>query len=111
MKPIRNTSESVACHQAAAGPTRTYWLQLPWSYSMPLIILAGVLHWLVGRSLFLVRIAVYGWNSARESWRDISACGYSPLAILLVMLLLDLTVLFYSYLAAGNWKMGCRSRV
>jgi hypothetical protein len=71
----------------------TYWLQLPLSYSIPLIITSGVLHWLVGRSLFLVKIDVYGFDGQRETWRDISACGYSSLAILLVMVLLCLMAL------------------
>jgi hypothetical protein len=71
----------------------TYWLQLPLAYSVPLIFTSGVLHWLVGRSLFLVKIDVYGFNGVRETWRDISACGYSSLAILLVMVLLCLMAL------------------
>jgi hypothetical protein len=41
----------------AGGEVFTYHslLQLPWSYSMPPTIVAGVPHWLLGRSLFLVQ--------------------------------------------------------
>lgn len=38
----------------------TYWLQLPWSYSVPLIIASVSLHWLLGRSVYLVKVDVYG---------------------------------------------------
>jgi hypothetical protein len=84
----------------------TYWLQLPLSYSIPLIITSGVLHWLVGRSLFLVKIDVYGFNGQRETWRDISACGYSSLAILLVMILLCLMALVLGFVGRRRLPLG-----
>jgi hypothetical protein len=84
----------------------TYWLQLPLSYSVPLIITSGVLHWLVGRSLFLVKIDVYGFDGQRETWRDISACGYSSLAILLVMVLLCLMALALGLVARRRLQPG-----
>jgi hypothetical protein len=63
----------------------TYWLQLPWTYSIPLIALSSVIHWLVSRSLFLVRILVFDHNNVPEPDRNVLACGYSPLAILVVI--------------------------
>ncbi|KAK3069693.1 hypothetical protein LTR53_011759 [Teratosphaeriaceae sp. CCFEE 6253] len=36
----------------------TYWLQLPYPYSVPLITTLALLHWAVARSLFLVEIMV-----------------------------------------------------
>lgn len=42
------------------GPRSTYWLHLPWKYSLPLIALSILLHWLVSRSLFFVRINIFG---------------------------------------------------
>jgi hypothetical protein len=92
MEPIRDTLRVSRPRLAQRG---TCWLQLPWSYSRPLTIVARVLHWQVGRSLFLIRIAVYGRNGARESWRDISACGYSPLAIMLVTGLVALVLFIF----------------
>ncbi len=36
----------------------TYWLQPPNIYSLPLLVMSAMLHWLVSQSLFLVRVAV-----------------------------------------------------
>ena len=57
----------------------TYWLQLPYSYSIPLLIISSVLHWLVSQSIFFVRIKVV------ESKDVITACGYSPIALITVI--------------------------
>ncbi len=70
------------------GQRWTYWLSLPWRYSIPLVGVSSGLHWLVSRSLFLVKINVYDRNGNPEPERDISACGFSPLAILLVIVIL-----------------------
>ena len=70
------------------GQRSTYWLQLPWKYSLPLLSVSILLHWLVSRSLFIVRIIVFGWNGNEQPDRSISACGYSVLAILIVIIVL-----------------------
>ena len=72
-----------------AGQQRsTYWLQLPWSYSLPTIIASGTLHWLLGRSVYLVKVDVYGYFGAPQPNRDFFACGYSPITVLLLLVLL-----------------------
>lgn len=70
------------------GQRSTYWLSLPWSYSVPLLILSSILHWLVSRSIYLVNINVMGPDGNWQPERDISACGFNNLMILLVMLML-----------------------
>ena len=80
-RPLRVTTPS--------GKQRsTYWLQLPYQYSLPLLVLSGLMHWLVSQSLFLARIAMRGdpifhLNSHDPEHEDItiSTCGYSPIAI------------------------------
>lgn len=57
----------------------TYWLQLPYTYSIPLLIMSSLLHWLVSQTLFFVRIKELG------SDRVITSCGYSPIAIITVI--------------------------
>lgn len=57
----------------------TFWLQLPYTYSIPLLIMSSVLHWLVSQSIFFVRIEVV------ESKEVITSCGYSPIAIITVI--------------------------
>jgi hypothetical protein len=61
--------------------------------------LSGILHWLVSQSIFLVAIDVYDWDGTRgmysnawffldfeiqDGWKS---CGYSPIAILNVVIL------------------------
>lgn len=57
----------------------TYWLQLPYTYSIPLLIMSSVLHWLVSQTLFFVRIEEV------ESKEVKTSCGYSPIAIITVI--------------------------
>ncbi|KAF2127857.1 hypothetical protein P153DRAFT_376803 [Dothidotthia symphoricarpi CBS 119687] len=77
-----------------AGDQRsTYVLQLPYRFGVPLMILSG-LHWLVSQSIFLVAIDFYDFrgnfgNSGgdRFGWPDVKTCGFSPIAILSVIIL------------------------
>ncbi|KAJ4348981.1 hypothetical protein N0V95_004978 [Ascochyta clinopodiicola] len=81
----------------------TYFLQLPYRFGIPLVILSGILHWLVSQSIFLVSIDLYdymdnksvaGQQWLRDSvrWDDdrplsITTCGYSPIAIIFVLVI------------------------
>ena len=72
----------------------TYWLNLPWTYSVPLLLLSALLHWLVSRSLYLVSIRTLGPDGLPQPWWDISACGFSPLAMVLVVVILIIMTSF-----------------
>lgn len=88
--------------RARAGAQRsTYFLQLPYRFSLPLMVLSGVLHWLVSQSIFLVAIDLY--YPSGES-RDVDtmngsatggfkSCGYSPIAIVSVVVLAAIMVI------------------
>lgn len=71
----------------------TYFLQLPYRYSLPLMGLSGILHWLVSQSIFLVAIDLYGvvnGGTAIGTYytsKNIMSCGYSPIAIVFVLVL------------------------
>ncbi|KAK4494735.1 hypothetical protein PRZ48_014091 [Zasmidium cellare] len=80
----------------------TYWLQLPLRYSVPIMSTMVLLHWLVSRSIFLVRIIVYNTDGLRVPGRDIDACGFSPLAILLAFCLS--TVMIGSLVGVGGFR-------
>lgn len=80
--------------RAPAGAQRsTYFLQLPYRFALPLMALSGVLHWLVSQSIFLVAVDVYTWDGGRHatspfsSGGDWKSCGYSPIAIISVLVL------------------------
>lgn len=60
----------------------TYRLQLPYRYSIPLLVLSGTLHWLVSQSIFLVSLKAYRYTGEADPENNIVTCGYSPIAIL-----------------------------
>ncbi|GJC86422.1 hypothetical protein ColLi_09260 [Colletotrichum liriopes] len=62
---------------------QTYFLQLPYRYSLTLAVFSGILHWLISQSIFLVRIEVYDDNENREE--QTTSCGWSPIGIILVI--------------------------
>jgi hypothetical protein len=57
----------------------TYFLQLPYKWALPLIILSGSLHWLLSQAFFLIRID-YERDGKLEEWT--SACGISMSSLL-----------------------------
>lgn len=63
----------------------TYWLQLPYTYSLPLLILSTLLSWLASQSLFPIQIGILDLNHDILKERVLSSCGYSPEAIILTM--------------------------
>ena len=87
----------------------TYWLQLPLRYSIPLIVASGSLHWLLGRSIYIVKVDVYGFFGDRQSEKDFFACGYSPLTLLGLMVVLSGMIL--SLAALSMRRLGSGSPV
>lgn len=55
----------------------TYFLQLPYKWSLPLTAASGGLHWLLSQSVFLVRIDTYNHRGDLIANRSTSACGFS----------------------------------
>ncbi|KAI9163671.1 hypothetical protein HJFPF1_05293 [Paramyrothecium foliicola] len=59
----------------------SYYLQLPFKISIPLIVLSVILHWLTSQSLFLAKVG--GTDShGGNSQNFITTCGYSNIAII-----------------------------
>ena len=79
-KPLRVTSPT-------GSQRSTYFLQLPYTYSLPLMAFSGLLHWLVSQSIFLARVTIYDGPDSIDVDRDegISTCGYSCIAIIFVL--------------------------
>ncbi|KAB8202251.1 hypothetical protein BDV34DRAFT_215660 [Aspergillus parasiticus] len=59
----------------------TYFLSLPYTYAIPLLVFSTVLHWLISQSLFLVNVETYDMQLERFQLFDFTTCGYSPVAI------------------------------
>ena len=71
----------------------TYRLQLPYRYGVPLLVGSGTLHWLVSQSIFLARVNVVDSMGFEYPDESISTCGYSPIAIIFVIILGSIIVL------------------
>ena len=84
----------------------TYWLQLHYRYSLPLVMLSSLLSWLASQSLFVVKIDVLdrdGPGSIRtvQADKSILTCGFSPGAIVLA-------VVVGSFIMLGAILLGLR---
>lgn len=64
----------------------TYWLQLPYSYALPLVAASGLSHWLISQSLFLARIYAYDVDGVELPDLTLKTCGYSPIAIMFTLI-------------------------
>ena len=64
----------------------SFYLQIPYTYSLPLLVVCGVLHWLVSQSLFLVRVDMYK-NGELRFENGIAQLGYSltPLVVIIIL--------------------------
>lgn len=73
-------------HPTKGAQRSTYFLQLPYRFAFPLMVLSGILHWLVSQSIFLVAIDVYASNGTHVGpvpySGDFKSTGYSPIDIL-----------------------------
>lgn len=83
----------------------TYFLQLPYRFSLPIMLVTAVLHWLISQSIFLVSIeaimlipstgtTLYSpliWDTTNP--RTLMTCGYAPSAILAVIVLTSLLLI------------------
>jgi hypothetical protein len=58
----------------------TYFLQLPYKWALPLMIISGCLHWLLSQTFFLIRTDFYTQDGKLEKWT--SACGVSLSSLL-----------------------------
>jgi hypothetical protein len=69
------------------------YLQLPYQFSIPLLILSALIHWLTSQSLFLVRIT--GTDShGKGMYNFLTTCGYSCIAMILALIVGIVAVFF-----------------
>ncbi|KAJ6188672.1 hypothetical protein N7519_003580 [Penicillium mononematosum] len=62
----------------------TYYLTLPYRYSLPILVASATLHWLVSQSFFYVEII----GVSMDGWRyELVTCGFSPVAIIFAIIL------------------------
>ncbi|KAI8412443.1 hypothetical protein FOFC_05700 [Fusarium oxysporum] len=56
-----------------------YFLQLPYRYSIPLLVASILMHWMLSQSIFIVAVQ-------RSSIWELFTCGYLPIAIIFVII-------------------------
>ncbi|OJD38566.1 uncharacterized protein BKCO1_4000234 [Diplodia corticola] len=90
----------------------TYFLQLPYRLGVPLLCLSVSLHWMVSQSLFFVQIkgknAVGAWfrlNNLTEA-DEIITCGYSPLGMLITLVILAILAGFALIIGSRRLEPG-----
>lgn len=84
----------------------SYWLQLPYTYGIPLLVMSGTLHWLVSQSIFLARVRVLDHEGEEVQDASISTCGYSCIAIITVIILGSIMVLLGILNGFRRYKAG-----
>jgi hypothetical protein len=71
--------------QPSGSQRSTYFLQLPYKYSIPLTVTSGVMHWLLSQSFFLVRQDYRNKDGSLQSNLSRSACGISAISLLVLL--------------------------
>jgi hypothetical protein len=84
----------------------SYWLQLPYTYGVPLLVMSGALHWLVSQSIFLARVIVRDEMGIEDVNESISTAGYSCIAIISAIILGSIIVLFGILTGLRSYKEG-----
>lgn len=91
----------------------TFWLQLPYSYGVPLLIMSMVLHWLVSLSFFVVRITVRDPSDLTQhpsirntNGKEVLTCSWSPIAIITAMILGAILLLLLCLNGCRRYKPG-----
>ncbi|WJG35913.1 uncharacterized protein FOBCDRAFT_140710 [Fusarium oxysporum Fo47] len=62
-----------------------YFLQLPYRFSIPLLVASILMHWMLSQSIFLVAVEKTDFYRPGSLDWAILTCGYSPIAIIFVI--------------------------
>ncbi|KAF7536886.1 hypothetical protein G7054_g4182 [Neopestalotiopsis clavispora] len=98
----------------------SYFLALPFKYSIPVLGMTMLLHWLISQSLFLVQASTFasGSEGIRVSSWDSSARGFTPLGgilslsvamIVFISLIINSIARSYRDIPPEFERMGCNS--
>jgi hypothetical protein len=87
----------------------TYFLQLSYSYAVPMMVAMATLHRLISQSLFAVQIAVVDNNGTTIPGRQMATCGYSAIALIFVLIVGGLMII--ALLVSAFWKLTYKSPV
>jgi hypothetical protein len=77
----------------------SYWLTVPYRFSIPLVVLSALLHWMQSQTIVLVEVNVLEPNGTFTDDDAVHSLGYSTLALLITLIIW--TVMICSLLALG----------
>lgn len=77
----------------------TYFLQLPFRFSVPLMCWSALLHWFASQSLFTVSLVLDGNGT-------VFTCGYSPIALLFLFAAFAVPPVFLLWMALVRFRNG-----
>lgn len=81
----RAGAKTLRCSNPEGQQRSTYFLQLPFRFAIPLISVAAILHWLISQSIFLAVVTIYDELGNLHENFAVATCGFSPLAMILVI--------------------------
>ena len=81
----RHGAKTLRCSNPEGQQRSTYFLQLPFRFAIPLIGVAAILHWLISQSIFLAVVTIYDELGNLQENFAVATCGFSPLAMILVI--------------------------
>ena len=74
-------------HWPRGAQRATYWLSLPYRYSLPLLVASGILHWLLSQSIFVAQVNMFTNDDPPAKLGSVNAIGWSGLALTLLLAL------------------------
>lgn len=87
----------------------TYWLQLPYRYSIPLMCSMGLIHFFTSRGIYLVNIKVYDITGKDVPSRGSLAYATSSLALVFAFVVMTVVLFALIEVCLGNFKVGSQS--
>lgn len=82
----------------------TYYLSLPYRYSVPLISVAAALHWLLSQSIFFVNIIAYDVHNKPVAEEGVRGCGYSPFPMFIILLISGILLVIFCVLCTRRFQ-------
>ncbi|KAF2136591.1 uncharacterized protein K452DRAFT_237208, partial [Aplosporella prunicola CBS 121167] len=83
-----------------------YFLQVPYRWSIPLMVLSATLHWLVSESVFLASIDTLDPRGDPSEEDSVTTCGYSPLAMIFTILVGAVVIIFAVFMGLRKLDLG-----
>ncbi|KAK5654585.1 hypothetical protein OQA88_7214 [Cercophora sp. LCS_1] len=96
----------VSASKPVGAQRNSHFLELPYRFGAPIMILSGLLHWMASQALFVVDIEYYVPDGVLMPAGFVTLCGYSPLPILCLVFLGLIMVFFLIGLSMKRFRTG-----